>query len=89
MSLSSELIRELINDEVVTAVYGGGFKPPTAGHLFVVQQALKDFPEIDKFIIYVGGGVRDEISQDESLLIWEKYRNSTIKISNWRYFTLW
>lgn len=74
MSLSYELIRELINDKVVTAVYGGGFKPPTAGHLLVVQKALKDFPEIDKFIIYVGGGVRDEISQDESLLIWEKYK---------------
>jgi hypothetical protein len=74
MSLTRELIRELINDKVVTAVYGGGFKPPTAGHFTVVKKALADFPEIDKFIIYVGGGVRDEIGQDESLLIWEKYK---------------
>jgi hypothetical protein len=74
MSLTRELINELIDDKIVTAVYGGGFKPPTSGHLLVVQKALEDFPEIDKFIIYVGGGVRDEIGQNESLLIWEKYK---------------
>jgi hypothetical protein len=74
MSLSRELIRELINDKVVTAVYGGGFKPPTAGHLLIIQKALEAHPEIDKFIIYVGGGVRDEIGQDESLLIWDKFK---------------
>jgi len=74
MSLTRELIRELIDDKVVTAVYGGGFKPPTAGHLLVVKKALEQFPEIDKLIIYVGGGVRDEIDQEESLLVWEKYK---------------
>ena len=74
MSLVRELVRELINDKVVTAVYGGGFKPPTAGHLLVVKKALEQFPEIDKLIIYVGGGVRDEIDQEESLLVWEKYK---------------
>ena len=74
MSLTHELIKELIEDKVVTAVYGGGFKPPTAGHLLVVQKALEQFPEIDKFIIYVGGGVRDEIDQEESLLVWNIYK---------------
>jgi len=74
MSLSRELVRELINDKVVTAVYGGGFKPPTVGHLTVVKNALKQFPEIDKFVIYVGGGVRDGISQEESLLVWNIYK---------------
>ena len=74
MSLTHELIKELINDKVVTAVYGGGFKPPTAGHFLVVQKALEQFPEIDKFIIYVGGGVRDEIDQEESLLVWNIYK---------------
>jgi len=74
MSLSRELVRELINDKVVTAVYGGGFKPPTVGHLTVVKNALKQFPEIDKFIIYVGGGVRDGVSQEESILVWNIYK---------------
>jgi hypothetical protein len=74
MSLVHELIKELIDDKQVTAVYGGGFKPPIYGHFSIVEKALKDFPEIDKFIIYVGGGVRDGISQDESLLVWNIYK---------------
>ena len=57
----------------VIAAYGGGFKPPTKGHFEVVEKALNDFPEIDEFIIYVGGGVRDGISQIESMLIWDIY----------------
>ena len=51
--LTKSLISEIVGDNLVTAVYGGGFKPPTKGHLEVVQKALSDFPEIDKFIIYV------------------------------------
>ena len=74
MSLVNELIKELIDDKQVTAVYGGGFKPPIQGHFYVVKKALEEFPEIDKFIIYVGGGVRDGISQDESLLVWNIYK---------------
>jgi hypothetical protein len=69
-----ELIRPLLEQEMVTAVYGGGFKPPTKGHFDLVKQALKDYPEIDKFIIYVGGGVRDGITQEQSLKIWETYK---------------
>ena len=74
MSLVYELIKELVGDNPVTAVYGGGFKPPIYGHFSIVEKALKDFPEIDKFIIYVGGGVRDGISQEESLLVWNIYK---------------
>jgi hypothetical protein len=69
-----ELIRPLLEQEMVTAVYGGGFKPPTKGHFDLVKTALKDYPEIDKFIIYVGGGVRDGITQEQSLKIWETYK---------------
>ena len=74
-SLTKSLISELVGDNLVTAVYGGGFKPPTKGHLEVVQKALSDFPEIDKFIIYVGSGERNGITQEESLLIWDIYKN--------------
>ena len=56
------------------AAYGGGFKPPTKGHFEVVEKALNDFPEIDEFIIYVGGGERDGINQSQSILIWEIYQ---------------
>jgi len=75
MSLVYELIKELVGDNPITAVYGGGFKPPTKGHLEVVQKTLSEFPEIDKFIIYVGSGERNGITQSESLLIWDIYKN--------------
>ena len=74
-SLTKSLISELVGDNLVTAVYGGGFKPPTKGHLEVVQTALADFPEIDKFIIYVGSGERNGITQAEAILIWDIYKN--------------
>ena len=67
----------------VLAAYGGGFKPPTKGHLEVVKQALKQFPEIDELIIYVGGGERNGLTQAESILIWDifsKYLPMKVKI---------
>ena len=59
----------------IIAAYGGGFKPPTSGHFEVVKSALEKYPEIDEFIIYVGSGERDGISQEESILIWDTYLN--------------
>ena len=53
----------------VIAAYGGGFKPPTAGHFQIVKNALADFPEIDEFIIYVGSKVRDGSDQAEAILV--------------------
>jgi len=78
MSLTSYLIEGLLPEEVkkqTTAVYAGGFKPPTSGHFEVVEQALKENPEIEEFIIFIGNKERNGISQTESLLIWEIYNN--------------
>ena len=78
MSLVNELIKGLLPEEekqITTAVYAGGFKPPTSGHFEVVKKALEENPEIDEFIIFIGAKERDGISQDESLLIWEIYNN--------------
>ena len=76
MSLVNELIKGLLpeNEQRVVAVYGGGFKPPTAGHFAVVKKALKENPEIDEFIILIGGKEREGISPEESLLIWDIYK---------------
>jgi PAS domain-containing protein len=76
MSLVNELIKGLLpeNEQREVAVYGGGFKPPTSGHFAVVKEALKKNPNIDKFIILIGGKERDGISPDESLLIWGIYK---------------
>ena len=78
MNLVNELIKGLLSEEEnkqTTALYAGGFKPPTSGHFEVVEQALKQNPEIDEFIIFIGNKERNGISQEESLLIWEIYNN--------------
>jgi hypothetical protein len=75
-SLVKELIKNFLPEEEkkqTTALYAGGFKPPTAGHFEVVEEALRQNPEIDEFIIFVGSKERDGVSQEESLLIWEIY----------------
>jgi hypothetical protein len=76
MSLVKEIIKGLLpeNEQREVAVYGGGFKPPTKGHFEVVKTALDKNPNIDKFIILIGGKERDGISPDESLLIWDIYK---------------
>jgi hypothetical protein len=71
-------IIEILFEEDYTktvAIYGGGFKPPTKGHFTVAQEALKELPDIDELKIFVGGGVRDGITQNESIQIWDIYKN--------------
>jgi len=72
--LTKYLISEILDGQKVTAVFGGGFKPPTKGHFDIVKKALDDYKEIDKFIIYVGGGVRDGITQEQAIQIWQMYK---------------
>lgn len=72
--LTKFLINELVDGKSVTAIYGGGFKPPVKGHFQVVKDALKEYKDIDKFIIYVGGGERDGITQEQSLKVWDIYK---------------
>ena len=45
-SLIKDFLPESIGGKEVTALFGGGFKPPTAGHLEVIQKAIKNHPEI-------------------------------------------
>lgn len=68
-----EYLNEVLDNKKVIAIYPGGFKPPTKGHFEVVKKTLNQYPEIDKFIILVGSGVRDNISQEQSMKIWEYY----------------
>ena len=75
MNLVKEITKGLLEEEKKTvAVYGGGFKPPTAGHFEVVDQALKENPNIDEFIILIGGKERNGVTPEESLLIWDIYK---------------
>ena len=72
--VTESLLQELLDEPITVAIYGGGFKPPTKGHFNVVEKTLKDFPEIDELKIFVGGGVRDGITQEESIQIWNIYK---------------
>ena len=57
-----------------TAVYGGGFKPPTKGHFEVVKQAIEENPDIDEFVINIGGKARDGVTPEEAIQIWDIYK---------------
>ena len=78
-----KLVKEIVEavKGKTVAVYGGGFKPATKGHMEVVKEALRQNPSIDEFIIYVGAKERDGITQTQSTLIWEIYkRNLPMKV---------
>jgi sugar-specific transcriptional regulator TrmB len=80
--LVRELIQPILEDfqiemphsNKVIALFGGGFKPPTKGHFDVVKQILKDYPSITEFQIVIGGGIRDGITPEMSMKIWESYK---------------
>jgi hypothetical protein len=72
---TESLLQELLENPITVAIYGGGFKPPTKGHFAVVKKTLEDFPEIDELKIFVGGGIRDGITQNESIQIWNIYKS--------------
>jgi len=73
--LTKHLIEELLENKQVIGLYGGGFKPPTKGHFEVIEQALKEYPELGKLIICVGNGVREGIAQEQSLAVWDQYKD--------------
>jgi hypothetical protein len=73
--LTKSLLEDLLENPVTVAIYGGGFKPPTKGHFNVAEKTLEEYPEIDELKIFVGGGVRDGITQEESIKVWDIYKN--------------
>ena len=56
-------------------VIGGGFKPPHKGHFELAKQALAEVPDLDKLIIYVGKNIRDGITQEQAVAIWNLYKD--------------
>ena len=64
-----------LGEGLTVGLFGGGFQPPTKGHLEVVKKAIEKY-NLNKFIIFVGtGGGRSDITQDQSLAIWNIYKN--------------
>jgi hypothetical protein len=63
-----------LGEGLTVGLFGGGFQPPTKGHLEVVKKAIEKYNP-NKFIIFVGtGGGRSDITQDQSLAIWNIYK---------------
>jgi len=82
-SLVNDLIKPYLSENTqqkVTALFGGGFKPPTLGHLKVILEAIKNNPEINNIIVFVGGKERDGITQDKSFKIWEEHYKDLIPL---------
>ena len=75
--LSESLIEQILKEsaEQTIALFGGGFKPPTKGHLEVVNKGLQQNPEITEIKILVGGGERNGFTQDQSVKIWNLYND--------------
>ena len=61
--------------EKTVALFGGGFKPPTKGHLEVVNQGIKRYPEVTEVKILVGGKERNGFTQDQAVKIWNLYND--------------
>src|SRR6056300_1463932 len=58
----------------VIAVVPGGYKPPTLGHYYLVDQVSKK-PEVDKTLVLIGHKERDGITKEDALDIWNIYEN--------------
>lgn len=96
--LSDFLINNILNEEdkpekKSVALFGGGFKPPTKGHLQVIQNGLlKHLEDIDRVKIIVGGGVRNGFTDSQSKKIWEIYsrlipvKTEVIKANPFNYY---
>lgn len=55
------------------ALVPGGYKPPTAGHFYLVSEIAKR-PEVNKVLVLIGHKDRDGVTKDESLAIWNIYK---------------
>jgi hypothetical protein len=82
-SLVKSLIQPLLEaNQDGIALVPGGFKPPTMGHFYLVDQVAKH-PEVNKVIVLIGHKTRDGVTKEESKAIWDiyqKYLPSNVEI---------
>ena len=57
------------------ALLPGGFKPPHAGH-YNASKWLANNTDADTVIVKVGAGVRDGITREMSLKLWDLYKSA-------------
>jgi phosphopantetheine adenylyltransferase len=82
-SLVKSLIFPLLESEQKgVALIPGGFKPPTIGHFVLVDEVAQN-PNFNKVIVLIGHKVRDGVTKEESLEVWniyKKYLPSNVEI---------
>ena len=73
-SLVKALIQPILEEtKQGIALIPGGFKPPTLGHFYLVDEIAKR-PEVSKAIVLIGHKDRDGITKEESEQIWNVYK---------------
>ena len=73
MNLGEYLAKTLLEaDKQTIALFPGAFKPPHKGHFDVVQKLLK---AADQVVVLVSPKMRDGVSADESVAVWNLYKN--------------
>ncbi len=73
MNLGQYLAQQLLEaeDQKTIAIFPGAFKPPHKGHFEIVRMLLQ---EADQVVVLVSPSIRDGISADESVAIWDLYK---------------
>ena len=73
-SLVKSIIQPILEEtKQGIALIPGGFKPPTLGHFYLVDEIAKR-PEVSKAIVLIGHKDRDGITKEESEQIWNVYK---------------
>ena len=73
-TLVKEIIQPFLeSNSKNTALVPGGFKPPTLGHFYLVKE-IANRKEIDEVVVLIGHKVREDITKEQSMNIWEIYK---------------
>ena len=74
MNLGQYIAQQLLEaeDKQTIALFPGAFKPPHKGHFDVVEKLLK---AADQVVVLISPKVRDGVSSDESVAVWNLYKN--------------
>lgn len=74
MNLGQYIAQQLLEaeDKQTIALFPGAFKPPHKGHFDVVQKLLK---AADQVVVLVSPKMRDGVSAEEAVAVWNLYKN--------------
>ena len=79
MNLGEQLAKILLEqDKQTIALFPGAFKPPHKGHVDVVKKLLD---KADQVVILVSPKMRDGVSAEESVAVWNLYKKLFIRLN--------